>query len=147
MRQFMPVKDAPADTILPKRGTKRSAGYDIYAPRDIWVPAHGISETVWLNIKAMMEPDEWLELRNRSGLMSKHLISLYGSCVIDADYFSNPTNDGNIGVRFKNDGDMSYTIEKGERCCQGIFQKYLVTIDDEVINKERSGGFGSTGKN
>lgn len=146
MRQFLEVKDAPSDTKLPRRGTRYSAGYDIYAPCDIFVPAGGISEPVWLNIKAKMRPYEWLELRNRSGLMNKHFISLYGSCVIDSDYFGNPSNDGNIGVRFKNDSNKDYIIQKGERCCQGIFQKYYVTVDDEALQEERSGGFGSTGK-
>lgn len=144
MRQFKVVKDAPKDTVLPKRGTLLSAGYDFYAPHSIYIPAHQDSETVWLNVKAIMEADEWLEMRNRSGLYAKHNISLSCSGVIDADYADNEENDGNIGVRFRNNSDTDFVINKGERCCQGIFHKYYVTDDDYVVSK-RNGGYGSTG--
>ena len=36
-------------------------------------------------------------------------------------------------------------IEKGEKLGQGIFQKYLITDDDNAEGVRR-GGFGSTGK-
>ena len=37
-------------------------------------------------------------------------------------------------------------IEKNMRIAQGIFQKYLLTDDDDANAIKRMGGFGSTGK-
>ena len=144
-RYFEPVKGAPEDTILPKRGSKRSCGYDFYVPCDILVPAHGCSELVFMNVKAYMRTDEFLYLKIRSGLSVKHNLWLACSGIIDADYAGNPSNDGNIGIKWRNNGEADYVIKKGERCCQGIFLKYLTADDDEAFN-ERIGGLGSTGK-
>lgn len=144
MRKFYPVKDAPIDTVLPKRGSKHSAGYDFYAPCDIEVPADDCSKLIFLNIKAEMPKDEYLQLVIRSSLAVKYGIVLETSGVIDADYFENENNDGNIGVKFRNNSDADYLIKKGERCCQGIFLKYGVVDDDDTVH-ERSGGYGSTG--
>lgn len=143
--KFLPTIDAPAETKLPQRGTKFAAGYDFYAPCDIEIPAHGISKLVPFNIKAQMPCDMFLMLKIRSGLSVKHNVMLACSGVIDADYFGNADNDGNIGAKFCNLGDNDYVIQKGERCMQGIFLKYGVTFND-MAQKEREGGYGSTGK-
>lgn len=145
MRQFLPVKDAPKDTILPKRGTKNAAGYDFYAPKDFVIPARGTSELIHFNVKAIMPEDEYLNLKIRSGLSVKHNIMLCCSGVIDSDYANNLDNDGNIGAKFMNVGDTKYYVKKGERCMQGIFLKYYTTEDD-VADGERGGGYGSSGK-
>lgn len=39
MIKFLPTADAPESTRLPQRSTKFSAGYDFYAPTDIFIPA------------------------------------------------------------------------------------------------------------
>ena len=36
MIKFLPTIDAPANTKLPQRSTQFSAGYDFYAPTDIF---------------------------------------------------------------------------------------------------------------
>ena len=144
-RGFEPVLGAPADTKMPVRGSEHAAGYDFYAPNDILVPANGKSELVFFNVKAYMEPDEVLYMRIRSGLGTKHELMLETSGVIDADYYGNPTTDGNIATVFRNHGNSSYTIKKGERCCQGIFLKYLTADGDKTLGSRR-GGYGSTGK-
>lgn len=144
-RGFEPVLGAPSSTKLPVRGSEHAAGYDFYAPRDIIVPAHGKSDLIFFNVKAYMETDEVLYMRIRSGLGTKHELMLETSGVIDADYYGNPTTDGNIATVFRNHGDSDYTIKKGERCCQGIFLKYL-TVDNDKTLGSRRGGYGSTGK-
>ena len=144
-RFFEPVFGAPADTKLPVRGSEYAAGYDFYAPENIVIPAHGKSKLVFFNVKAKMEHDDVLYMRIRSGLATKHELMLETSGVIDADYYSNQTTDGNIATVFRNNSDEDYVIEKGERCCQGIFLKYLTADDDKTLGKRR-GGYGSTGK-
>ena len=145
IRGFELVKDAPADTILPHRSTKGSAGYDFYAPYDIILTPRSCSKLVFLNVKAYMQPDEKLQMYIRSSLAVKSNITLETSGLIDSDYYSNPDNDGNIGVKFRNNGDAPIIITKGTRCCQGVFGKYLIADGDDV-NETRTGGYGSTGK-
>lgn len=143
--RFEPVKGAPLDTKLPMRGTKSAAGHDFYAPYDIVVPAHGLSKLVHFNIKAIMPQDMFLFLRIRSGLSVKHGLMVHCSGIIDADYASNPDNDGNIGAMFINSSDKEYVIKKGERCMQGIFLHYSIT-DGDNASGSRGGGYGSSGK-
>ena len=61
------------------------------------------------------------------------------------DYFENVDNDGNIGIFLLNISDEIQYIYKGDRIAQGMFINFLITDDDDV-NTERVGGFGSTGK-
>lgn len=143
--RFEPVKGAPLDTKIPMRGTKSAAGHDFYAPHDIVVPAHGLSKLVHFNIKAIMPQDMFLFLRIRSGLAVKHGLMVHCSGIIDADYANNADNDGNIGVKFRNNGSETIIIREGERCAQGIFVRYCVTSDDEA-SAVRGGGYGSTGR-
>lgn len=144
-RGFERVIYADKKIQLPVRGTSKSAGYDFYAPVDIFVPANGRSENTYLDVKAYMQDDEYLQIKIRSSLATKHCLMLETSGVIDADYFSNKDNDGNISVVFRNNSNEDYIIKKGDRCCQGIFMKYLICDDDDATS-ERAGGFGSTGK-
>lgn len=144
--KFLPTIDAPADTKLPERGTKFSAGYDFYAPCDIVIMPHAESELIKLNVKAIIPCDIVLKIYIRSSLAVKHNIGLVNSVgIIDSDYASNNDNDGNIGVKFRNYSDKKVIIAKGERCAQGIFQRYYITSDD-AANGIRGGGYGSTGR-
>lgn len=143
---FYPVKGAPADTIPPKRKTFNSAGYDFVLPRDVIIRSHSCSKLVFTNIKAKMPTGYYLALFIRSSLAIKHNIMLINNVgVIDADYYDNPDNDGNIGIKLYNCGDSDVLLRKGERVMQGIFTKYYITGDDDA-DQLRTGGIGSTGK-
>lgn len=144
VRGFEVVKGAPADTRIPVRGSEHAAGYDFFAPKDIVIPAHGKSKLVSFNVKAYMQDDEFLYMRIRSGLATKKGIVLETSGVIDADYYGNENNDGNIATVFRNNSNENFVLFKGERCCQGIFMKYL-PADNDVNLGARRGGHGSTG--
>ena len=65
--------------------------------------------------------------------------------VIDADYYSNENNDGNIGIFLKNISDKALVINEGDRVAQGMFFTYLVA-DNGNTDEVRTGGFGSSGK-
>ncbi len=66
---------------------------------------------------------------------------------IDADYYNNPDNEGNIILALYNYGDREQHISPGDKVAQGVFVKYGVTADDVTVPKrERVGGVGSTGK-
>ena len=134
---------------LPIRKTKYSAGYDVEAAEDTVVPSFkkGMNPTlIKTGIKAYMADDEVLMLYNRSSNPKKKGLILANSVgVIDRDYYGNPDNDGHIMFAFYNIKDKDITIKKGEAIGQAVFQKYLVT-DDDNASGERVGGFGSTSK-
>lgn len=167
---------ADAQLKLPQRQTKNAAGYDFEAAEDFIVPsiwklgflkalkalrkakqitAKELTEAdadlkpvlVPTGIKAYMQPNEVLMLFNRSsGPLKRRLILPNGVGIIDADYYNNDGNEGEIFVQLLNYGLRDYHIKKGERIAQGIFMPYL-TADTEIAPKQdRIGGFGSTKK-
>ena len=130
---------------LPKRSTAKSAGYDFYAVNDVTCKSHEIT-MVPTGIKAKMEDDETLLLFNRSSNPKKKgLIILNGVGVVDADYYGNAENDGEIAGLFYNMREEEVEIKAGDKIMQGIFVKYEKADDDEAEG-QRAGGFGSTGK-
>lgn len=131
--------------IIPVRADSRSAGYDISTPITVTIPPKG-KVLIWSNIKAYMQEDEVLELYVRSSIGIKKGIVLSNTVgIIDSSYYSNPDNDGNLGLALYNTSDNEVTLEAGERVCQGIFKKYLVADNDVTLGKDRVGGIGSTG--
>lgn len=135
---------------LPVRKTKYSAGYDIEAAEDTVIPSFkkGMKPTlVKTGVKAYMMEDEVLILANRSSNPGKKGLILANSIgVIDSDYYGNQDNDGHIMFAFFNIKDEDIQIKKGDAIGQGIFQKFL-TVDEDMAQGERTGGFGSTSKN
>lgn len=148
MRKFEVVrKDAikydVKDVTLPIRATRNSAGYDFYSPIEFTIEAND-TFMLWTNIKAKMNTHEFLMLCSTSG-MGKRGIKMANSIgIIDADYYSNDSNDGNLGFRLHNTGNQPYTFKAGEKVGQGIFMNFLTCTEDNVKNVKRSGGFGST---
>jgi dUTP pyrophosphatase len=66
--------------------------------------------------------------------------------IVDADYYNNPSNEGELFVQLINYGLRDYTIKKGERIGQAIFLPYLTADNEEAPRADRTGGFGSTKK-
>ena len=134
---------------LPERKTKYSAGYDIEAAEDTIVPSikkQNAPTLIKTGLKAYMQDDEVLLLYNRSSNPKKKGLVMANSVgVIDKDYYGNPDNDGHFMFSFFNIKDEDILIKKGECIGQAIFQKYLVS-DDDNANGIRVGGFGSTSK-
>lgn len=128
---------------LPRRATDSSAGYDFYAPYDLRIPAHGY---IKVPTGITIQPDDgdasdWLFLIfPRSSTAIKHGITIVNTVgVVDADYCG-----FEIFVFLRNESDADVMIRGGDRFCQGIFTKYLITSDDDACGM-RIGGFGSTG--
>ncbi len=138
-----------AGITLPVRKTKFSAGYDFAAAEDTIIPTFkkGAKPTlVKTGIKAYMQDDEVLILANRSSNPGKKGLILANSIgVVDKDYYGNIDNDGAIMFAFYNIKEEDIEIKKGDIIGQGMFQKYY-TIDSDIAEGERVGGFGSTSK-
>lgn len=130
---------------IPHRGTKRSAGYDIYATVDIRLQP-GESTKFATDIKAYMLDDEVLMVYPRSSVGIKEIMITNTVGIVDSDYYSNVKNDGNITIFLKNIGTEEFVASKGDRIAQGIFTKYLLADGDNFEDgEERAGGYGHTG--
>ena len=68
-----------------------------------------------------------------------------GTGVIDADYYGNADNDGNIGLTLYNYGSETVELKAGEKVMQGCVVDYKISEND-CVTTGRYGGFGSTGK-
>lgn len=163
---------------LPSRATTRAAGYDFQASADFKLPSIwklGFLKILWAlkhdsaiadddlaqaqrilkplliptGIKAYMAENEYLMIANRSSNpLKRGMIVPNGVGIIDADYYNNDGNEGEIFVQMLNWGLTDITIKKGERIGQGIFMPFLLANHDASTTKqERTSGFGSTGIN
>lgn len=131
---------------IPTRGSKFSAGYDLYAAtdKDIQIPPHS---TVKIGTGLAMDlPSGYFgAIVARSGIATKRGLrpaNALGVC--DEDY------KGEYIVALHNDTTETKTVQAGERIAQLILLPYQ-TIDfkevDELHDTERGiGGFGSTGE-
>ena len=138
------IEEIYDNIIYPKRGSKYSSGYDISTPMSFKI-RKGETYKFPTGLRCKIDPDTTLLIVPRSSIGFKYDIMLSNTVgVIDADYY-NSDNEGHIWVKLINHGNQDVTFNAGDRICQGIFVKYSVTEDDNVIN-ERNGGIGSTGE-
>ena len=131
---------------IPTRGSKFSAGYDLYAATDynIQIPPHS---TVKIGTGLAMDlPNGYFgAIVARSGIATKRglrPINCLGVC--DFDY------KGEYIIALHNDTTETKTVQAGERIAQLILLPYQ-DIDfkevDELSDTDRgSGGFGSSGE-
>lgn len=161
---------------LPQRQTAQAAGYDFAAAEDFTLPSiwkGNFLKVLWklheqqkltatdfqdadaclkpylvpTGIKAYMQEGEFLLLANRSsGPLKRRLILPNGIGIVDADYYNNEGNEGEIFFQLVNYGLRDYRIKKGERIGQGIFMPYLLADGEQTPLAQRTGGFGSTQK-
>lgn len=129
------------DIKLPRRSTISSAGYDLVTPIGVVIPAH-TRVLVPTGVTCKMASYEYLQIVPRSGLALKKGITVLNTPgTVDADYYPN-----SIGVILYNTSNEDVVLEKGERIAQAILQTYGRMEDDDPVEKERAGGFGSTGR-
>ena len=166
-------KFAETDIDMPIRKTAKSAGYDFVVAEDTVIPPYEllysmmkdfkykdeytigeVSEItkvlhtkptlVSTGMKCRLEPDTYLELSVRSSSPLKYWIMMANSVgIIDADYYNNPENEGEIFFQLINMSPFPIILKKGDAIGQGIIKQYLTTNDDAACGL-RSGGFGST---
>lgn len=155
------IKKVRADAIIPTKGSKYAAGYDLYVnisdeEADFQVPHDGkeinaiclnAGETRFFHtgVAIQLPPYTFGGIYARSGLACKHG-ARPANCVgvVDEDY-----ND-EILVALHNDSDKPLEILHGDRIAQLIIQPVIKTkidVVDTLDETERGGsGFGSTGR-
>lgn len=95
-------------------------------------------------MKCQLEKGTYLELSVRSSCPLKHWLILGNSVgIIDADYYNNPDNEGEIFFQIINLAPFPIQLKRGDAIGQGIIKPYMTTEDDKATG-ERTGGFGST---
>lgn len=131
------------DYSLPRRGTMLSAGYDFFSIIDFELAPHE-RKKIPTGVKIQMEADEVCLLMVRSSQGIRYNVRLVNQVgVIDADYYNNRDNEGHVWVMLENEGTECYSVSVGDKICQGIFVKYLLTEDD-FTETVREGGIGFT---
>ena len=107
--------------------------------------AYAKPSLVSTGMKCKLDADQYLQLSVRSSCPLKNwLIMANGVGIIDADYYNNPDNEGEIFFQIINLSPLPIYLKKGDRIGQGIIMRYDRTEDDHVTEL-RSGGLGSTG--
>lgn len=134
------------DISLPKRATKKSAGYDFFSPMNFsLLPNKEIK--IPTGIKSYLQDNEELTLHVRSSTGFKFIVNLLNAVGhIDSDYYNNEDNEGHIWLGFKNYGDKEWKVSEGDAFAQGIFINFLIADDDTPVLDIRKGGIGSTNK-
>ena len=142
----MKIKLLNEDAVVPTRGSKSAAGYDLYSAEnsDIWIDKNS---TFKIHIGIAIEiPEGYVGLiYARSGIATKNGIRP-ANCVgvIDSDYR------GEIIVALHNDSNTSYCVKSHDRVAQLVIAPYIapeIEIVDEISDTDRGdGGFGHTGK-
>ena len=132
--------------VLPKRQTVGSAGYDFVTPYDVSLRPN---ERVIIptGVKVRLRQGYVLQLHIRSSVGIKKGV-VFSNCtgVIDSDYYSNQSNDGDIMLALWNTSDrLDVVFKDGERIAQGIIMPYETVIDDDT-DAVRKGGVGSSGR-
>ena len=140
------IKKLRENAIIPTKGSREAAGYDLYACLDdvVIIEPHK-TEKIGTGL-AMQPPKGYFgAIIARSGLATKHGLrpaNCLGVC--DEDYR------GEYIVALHNDTDIPQVINPTDRIAQLVFLPYInaeFRETDKLENTERGdGGFGSTGK-
>ncbi len=135
------VKKLSPAAIIPVRGSKDAAGFDLSAAHSSVVPAGGMS-MIKTDLAISTPPGTYGRVAPRSGLALKKSIAT-GAGVIDADYR------GNVGVIIFNHGKEDFVVNPGDRVAQLVLERVCMASAEEVEELPETarsvGGFGSTG--
>jgi dUTP pyrophosphatase len=162
------VKLLSRQAIIPKKGTAKSAGFDLYVPRDTIIP---FGRTVVHTDLAIVPDYGFCDVRPRSGFSvtgiegnavqlidstKKHSIEGYSilssQIHFDADVILGTVDNdyrGNVGIIIKNN-DVPFCIKAGTRIAQLVppndgksWGLQIVSMLDKTEREE--GGYGHTG--
>lgn len=149
---FVKVNLIHPDAIVPSKGSKDAAGFDLYmvsASHEFsgdkmgHITIHpGKRVFVQTGVQMQLPVGTYGRIAPRSGLAAKYGLNTLAG-VIDRDYT------GELVVILHNTGNVSCTLEIGDRVAQLIVEQYLQDvhlIEAGFDGTERGeGGFGSTG--
>lgn len=133
------------NAILPRYATVHAAGMDLAACLEAPVEIEPFTTAlVPTGLGIELPPGFEAQLRPRSGLALRHLISLPNTpATIDADYR------GEVRVILVNYGKKPFVVRHGDRIAQMVVARYehvqLEEVDALSETERGEGGFGHTG--
>ena len=132
------------DAIIPKYQTEGSAGFDLHSIENAKI-FPGNQTLIRIGLSVEIPPGTELQLRPRSGLALKHMLSLTNSPgTLDSDYR------GEIKIILINLSREAFEVKKGDRIAQAVLCPVIkadMRVVDELSETNRgTGGHGSTGK-
>ena len=127
-------------SILPRKATEGSAGYDVFAYHDCLIPKKSVKK-ISCGFKMKMYPGLYAQLKSRSSYVLKNITVEAGT--IDSDFR------GLVNVCLRNHNDVDVLIKSDNKIAQMIFLKCqypefeIGSVDNDTERGE--GGFGSSG--
>jgi dUTP pyrophosphatase len=138
------IQKLSEDAIIPKYAHDSDAGADVFALETTTLKPH-TTQVIKTGIKIAIPVGYEIQVRPRSGLSLKTSLRVANSTgTIDSAYR------GEVGIIMENTGNLSQTINKGDRIAQLILAKSpMITWEEveELDDTDRGeGGFGSSGE-
>lgn len=153
-REKVEIKSFREGSVIPRKATKGSAGYDLYAclPENNEVMVHPNSSLIIPTGLNVSIPEGYeIQIRPRSGLAAKNMISVLNTPgTIDSDYCGDGEN-FELKVILVNFGRIPFSIKHQDRIAQMVICKLpdvdLVEVEEfsNISSEDRIGGLGSTG--
>merc|ERR1719436_1436294 len=141
LKPALRVQRLRPDAVLPVRGSKDAAGFDLAAVEKAVVEPGG-KAIIKTGLRVAIPWGTYARIAPRSGLAAKKMLQV-GAGVVDYDYR------GEIGVVLFNHGTEDLEIQVGDRVAQLILEKVAMNPAVEVESlddtERGAGGFGSTG--
>ena len=143
--EYVPENSDEYKMLMRDLAIRHDQGYTLDEMATLTKSAKAKPTLVSTGMKCKLDPGTYLELSVRSSCPLKYWLVLANSVgIIDADYYNNPDNEGEIFFQMINLSPFAIKLQKGDAIGQGIIKPYLVTEDDAATGS-RVGGFGSTG--
>lgn len=138
------VQKINENAILPVYAHDSDAGADIYSIEDYKISPHS-TIIVKTGLKVAIPKGYEIQIRPRSGLSLKTSLRIANAPgTIDAEYR------GEIGVIVENTGNLTQTINKGDKIAQMVIMPVPMIKWEETIELDSTtrgeGGYGSTDK-
>jgi len=125
---------------VPKKGSARAAGHDLYANEGTHVPAKGPA-IIGTGIAIGLPPNPHGRIAPQSSLEVKNRLTTSAG-VIDSDYR------GEVKIVIANLGDQPYRVEKADRIAQLIIEKFdnreLQEVSQLDVTERGDQGFRSS---
>lgn len=148
MKLKFTVMSNSVGVVLPRRGTKHSAGFDIFCPtkgphrEEKYTLQPGESIIIPTGLRFVIPEGTYLEVKNRGSVAAKRGL-ICGACVIDSDYT------GEVFINLINVSAECREVRGGEAIAQIIHKKYLhselVLIEPDKYTKKTKRGSGALG--
>ena len=149
------IKKLEQSARLPKKATDGSAGYDLYAPTDVFVKKD--RQVIKLGFSMQLPKGYHADIDPRSGFSAKGMEGFFADdkehpCRFDSDVIHGMVDSdyiGEVGVIINNHSGWEFCISAGTRIAQMTIIKDeeadFVEVEELEHTERGEGGFGHSG--